>query len=136
MMTCAIASLCFVLGLAVMACAGPSMRIGVGGRSFTVTLEDSATARALLDRLPVTLDMEELNGNEKYRYLEEPLPSAPETVGHVHVGDVMLFGDDCLVIFYEGAGTSYRYTRIGRIEDPSGRKEALGKGSASVSFDR
>ncbi len=56
----------------------------------------------------------ELNGNEKYAYLDDSLPvgrSARATIARA--GDIMLFGDDCLVLFYETFSSSYRYTRIG-----------------------
>lgn len=45
-----------------------TMKITVGEYQFTATLEDNATAEALKDHLPMTLDMSELNGNEKYHY--------------------------------------------------------------------
>ena len=43
-----------------------SMTLMVNGRSFTVVLYDNKTADELYSRLPLELDMNELNGNEKY----------------------------------------------------------------------
>ncbi|MBQ9369135.1 MAG: hypothetical protein IJT83_15235 [Victivallales bacterium] len=40
-----------------------TMRLAVGKAVFTVTLEDNETARELSARLPLRLDMTELNGN-------------------------------------------------------------------------
>lgn len=48
--------------------------IRVGGRSFVATLEDNTTARAFVAMLPMTVTMNEMNGNEKYYYLSENLP--------------------------------------------------------------
>lgn len=108
--------------------------IEVNGQTFSATLADNDTARAFAARLPMTLDMRELNGNEKYFYLNEPLPAAAQRVGQIRTGDLMLFGSDCVVLFYENFATSYTYTPIGRIDDPAGLAEALGRGSAEVAF--
>ncbi len=108
--------------------------IEVNGQTFSATLADNDTARAFAARLPMTLDMRELNGNEKYFYLNEPLPAAAQRVGQIRTGDLMLFGSDCVVLFYENFATSYTYTPIGRIDDPAGLAEALGRGGAAVAF--
>ena len=108
--------------------------IEVNGQTFSATLADNDTARAFAARLPMTLDMRELNGNEKYFYLDEPLPAAAQRVGQIRTGDLMLFGSDCVVLFYENFATSYTYTPIGRIDDPAGLAEALGRGGAAVAF--
>lgn len=84
--------------------------------------------------LPVTFSMDEHNGNEKYIYMNQSLPSASETIGTIQNGDIMLFGSDCLVVFYESFQTSYTYTRIGKISDTDGLADALGSGSVEVSF--
>ena len=111
------------------------MTVMVNGQRFSATLEDNETAEAFAALLPMTLSMSELNGNEKYHYLMSPLPSSPQNVGRVEAGDLMLFGDDCVVLFYESFSTPYRYTRIGRLTDASGLREAAGSGSAQVAFE-
>ena len=55
--------------------------VTVGSQSFSAILEDSETARALVQLLPLTLDMSELNGNEKYFYLDQSLPTDAENPG-------------------------------------------------------
>ena len=111
------------------------MQIVVGNKQFTVTLESNDTVTALTEMLPLTLDMSELNGNEKYDYLETALPSAPQKVRHIHEGDIMLYGDNCLVVFYESFDTSYTYTKIGHIDDTSGLADALGTDGVTVTFE-
>ncbi len=106
----------------------------ISGRNFAVVLENNAAAKAFVERLPMTLDMSELNGNEKYHYLTETLPSASENVKQIRAGDIMLYGDNCLVVFYKSFATSYRYTRIGYIGDPVALESAIGKDDVTVRF--
>lgn len=108
--------------------------ISVGDRRFTAALEENDSARTLTQRLPMTITMGELNGNEKYFYLPEDLPSAPERPGTIEAGDLMLYGSDCLVLFYESFVSSYSYTRLGRIADPEGLADAVGDGNVEVTF--
>lgn len=108
----------------------------IGEATFAATLEDNAAAAALLERLPMTLEMSELNGNEKYFYLSENLPSAPYPPGTIRAGDLMLWGGDCLVLFYKTFDSSYSYTRLGALDDPSGLAEALGDDSVTVRFGK
>ncbi len=108
-----------------------SMKLVIGDKTFKVRLENNPTAQALKEQLPLDLTMTELNGNEKYYYYSA-LPSEAQKVGTVHAGDVMLFQDNTLVIFYKTFRTDYSYTRIGTIEDTDGLAKALGSGDVNV----
>lgn len=110
-------------------------RIVVGNRTYFLQLEDNETARAFSALFPLTLEMTELNGNEKYHNLLGPLPCAPEIVNHISAGDVMLFGDRCVVVFYKSFATPYTYTRLGHIVDPQLLSEAVGEGSVQVHLE-
>lgn len=110
------------------------MTVEVNGKKFRAELYDNDTTNAFKEILPVTFSMDEHNGNEKYIYMDQSLPSASEKIGSIQKGDIMLFGSDCLVVFYESFQTSYTYTHIGYIENSDGLSSALGSGSAEVSF--
>lgn len=112
-----------------------SIKITVSGRTFSATLYDNETAREFNKLLPITLDMSELNGNEKYYYLPDSLPRNSSIPSKINMGDIMLYGSDCLVFFYESFSTSYSYTPIGKIDDPDGLAAALGSGSVQVAFN-
>ena len=58
-----------------------------------------------LDLLPMELEMNDLNGNKKYFYLDESLPVKPYSPNTIGKGDIMLFGSSYLVIFYENFNT-------------------------------
>ena len=112
-----------------------TITISVNGKTLTATLEDNPTARAFVEMLPLEVDMQELNGNEKYVYLDADLPSKPEHVDRINAGDLMLFGSNCLVIFYHDLSNGYSYTRLGRV-NPSDLKRVLGRGDVRVKFER
>lgn len=112
-----------------------NLKITVGSASFSATLENNAAAAAFKALLPMTVDMLELNGNEKYYNLSGSLPTASSSPGTIQTGDLMLYGSSCLVLFYETFRTSYSYTRLGRIGNPSGLASALGSGSINVTFE-
>lgn len=108
--------------------------ITVGSHNFTATLEDNQTAMEFRKLLPLTIYLSELNGNEKYYYLPQNLPTHTENTRLIRAGDLMLYGSSCLVLFYETFRTSYSYTRLGHIDDVSGLKAALGTGGVTVTI--
>ena len=111
-----------------------NITITVNGTSFAATLEDNEAGRAFAALLPLTLDMSEMNGNEKYHYLDESLPTESYRPGTIQTGDLMLYGSSCVVLFYETFSSGYSYTRLGRIDNPDGLAAAVGRGNVTVSF--
>lgn len=111
------------------------LTIRVGEREYSAVLYDNETTRALAAKFPMTVIMDEMNGNEKYHYLSGSLPTDTKSVGSIRTGDLMLYGSNCLVLFYEDFRTSYRYTRLGYVENPEGLAGALGGGSVQVTFE-
>lgn len=113
----------------------PKLNIKIGEKNFTATLYDNETTRELIKQMPLTLNMSELNGNEKYYYMNQSLVANSERIGTIKKGDLMLYGSDCLVLFYESFSTSYSYTRLGYIDDPEAIEDVLGRGSVEVIFE-
>ena len=127
----------FVFALSTMTLmAQTPINIIVGSKTFTATLADSETGEAFAALLPLSATMNELNGNEKYHYLSSSLPTDAYQPGTIHAGDLMLYGNNCVVLFYETFNTSYSYTRLGAIDNPSGLAEVLGVGNVSVRFEK
>lgn len=113
---------------------GIKMKIKIGDNSFTAMLYDNETAKVFRSLLPLTVNMIELNGNEKYADLPRSLPTSAFNPGTIQSGDLMLYGPSTLVLFYKTFSTSYNYTKIGRVENSSDLAKTLGAGNVSVSF--
>ncbi len=94
-----------------------NMKIIIDNQEYIVNLENNSTVNKMLELLPLEIEMNELNGNEKYYYLDKSLPNNPKLVDKINKGDVMLYGDNCIVIFYKTFNTSYTYTKIGHIDN-------------------
>jgi len=111
------------------------IKITIGTNSFNATLYNNATVTAFKEKLPMTIDMNELNGNEKYFDLPNSLPAKATNPGTIQTGDLMLYGANTLVLFYKTFSTSYNYTRLARIDNPTGLADALGSGNKIVKFE-
>ena len=111
------------------------MNIKVNNTTFTATLEDNDTTKALIQQLPLTVDMSDHNGNEKYKNLESNVRANESSCpGTINEGDLMLYSDNCLVLFYETFNTSYSYVKLGHIDNTAGFTKAIGSGSVKVTF--
>ena len=108
------------------------VKIFINDKEYSINLENNETVKELIKLLPLDITMSELNGNEKYIYLDTTLPTNSSNPKIINAGDVMLYGNNCLVIFYKSFDTSYSYTKIGHIDNLPN----LGNDSISVKFEK
>ena len=110
------------------------MTVKIGNAVFTATLEDNAATRELMEMMkqsPITINMSDYSGFEKVG----PLGRSLTTENHqttTSAGDIVLYNGNQIVMFY--GSNSWSYTRIGKIDDLTGWKEALGSGNITAEF--
>ena len=108
-----------------------NINVIINNKKYNLSLENNETAKSFISKIPQEFEMQELNGNEKYIYMDYLLPTNSMNPKHIEKGDIMLYGDNCLVIFYKSFDTNYSYTKIGHIDN----LPDLGNGSVIVRFD-
>ena len=94
-----------------------NIKVIIDNETYNAKLEENETAQTFANMLPQEYNMSELNGNEKYIYLDNTFSTNSYNPKHIEKGDIMLYGNNCLVVFYKSFDTSYSYTKIGHIEN-------------------
>lgn len=114
---------------------GIKIKIRVNSKIFTATLTDNSTAMAFKALLPLTLKMDDINGNEKKYDFPKSFPGKSVNPGTINIGDLMIWSENTLVLFYKSFSTSYSYVKIGHIDDALGLEAALGGGSVTIIYE-
>ena len=110
------------------------MNVQIGNKSFTATLEDNAAARELVEMMreaPVSINMNDYGSFEKVGSLGRSLTTDNHQITTTE-GDIVLYQGNQIVMFY--GSNSWSYTKIGRIDDLTDWKEALGSGDITAVF--
>ncbi|MBQ8994963.1 MAG: hypothetical protein IJ091_04025 [Oscillospiraceae bacterium] len=112
------------------------MCVRIGVKQFTADLEDNSSSDAFLEKLKggeLNLVMEDYGSFEKVADLPWSLPRNDKRIT-TEPGDIILYQGDKLTIYY--AENTWEFTRIGKIHIDSYEdfRDALGDGSAEVSF--
>ena len=113
-----------------------TIKLKVGGKTFTATLVDNSSTRALKALLAegdLTIEMEDYARMEKVGPIGTTLPRNDEQISTVP-GDLILYQGRYFVIYY--GRNSYSLTRLGKIDNVSESelKAALGDGDVTVTL--
>lgn len=109
-----------------------NVKVIINEKEYILNLEDNKTVDKFLELLPSDFNMTELNGNEKYIYLDKTLPTDSMYPKHINAGDVMLYGNNCIVVFYKSFDTKFSYTKIGHIDN----LPDLGSDDITIHFEK
>jgi hypothetical protein len=114
---------------------GTPVTIRIDGGTVTGTLSGNATARFLIDQLPLTLSFSDYGGQEKLAELPGPLSldgvpagddADPLTIGYYAPGQA-------LVLYYEHVGYFRGIVRIGTFDDLATVRDRRGRFTATLS---
>ena len=109
--------------------------ITIKNKKYEAILYDNSTTKELIKKFPITITMSDLNGNEKYYNFSKSFSTSSENVASINKGDIMLFGNNCLVIFYKSFSTRYKYTKLGYIKNTEDLENSFGKGDIRITFE-
>ena len=106
--------------------------IKIKDKEYQIELESSETANQIKSKLPFTISMNNLNENEVYYNFDESFKTNQQSVGTINKGDIYLYQDNCLVLFYKTFTTTNTYTKIGKVINPEGLDTLIGSGNVEV----
>ena len=110
--------------------------ITVNGTTFTATLVDNSSTRALVDALrktPITYEAHDYGNFEKVGELGITLPRNDENIT-TEPGDLILYLGTRFVIYYDT--NTWDFTRLGKIDNTTQQqlKAILGDGNCTVTL--
>lgn len=93
------------------------IKITVNGQELTAVLTDNATTRAFVEKLPLTLPMQDLYGREMCYRFPDALPTDNVSVSGYEVGEIVYYPPmHSFVIMYAQNGERFSMQKLGRIE--------------------
>ena len=112
------------------------MDVSFNGHTYPAALADNSSAQAFVRLLQenggsLTIHMSDYGGFEKVGPLGASLPRNDEPLT-TSAGDIILYQGSSITVYY--ARNSWNFTRLGRLDDPSGLRDALGSGDVAVTF--
>ena len=110
------------------------VEISVNGKTVVADFEDNPTSRALVERMPMTLEMLDLYGREMcHRFGADALPTGTLRSDGYEVGDIAYWPPaGSLVILYAQNGERFERQHVGRV--PKGVELFSGIGTVKVEF--
>ena len=119
-----------------MASSQTKILLKVGDDTMTATMTDNEATRELtklLEQGDITIRMSNYGGFEKVGVLPQSLPTSNTHITTVP-GDIMLYQDNQVVIFY--GSNSWSYTRLGKIDGATANnlRQFLGNGNITLTL--
>ena len=101
-----------------------NVSVKISGTPYIAYIESNKAAKSFLSHLPLEIEMNDINENEKRGYTYFKLSTSAKKLGKVEIGDILISGDSYIIIATKTFKTSDKYTKIGHIQNlgdlPSG----------------
>ncbi|MBQ9418870.1 MAG: hypothetical protein IJU31_00680 [Synergistaceae bacterium] len=125
-----------VLAFAGVACAEDmNIIITANGKTLSAVLEDNPASRALYEKLPLNVPMEDLYGREMCYHMKDSLPTGKLVSDNYEVGDLIYWPPrHSLVILYKQNGERFQRQYLGHID--SGVELFETTGDTQVTFEK
>lgn len=102
-----------------------NISISIDGKKYIAVSERTKAAESFLNHLPLEIELEDLNENEKRGYAYFKFETDAKKLSKIDFGDILLSGDSYIIIANKSFKTSGKYTKIGHIQNlsdlPSGK---------------
>ena len=109
--------------------------IKINNKEYEFELNDNEAANQIKSKLPFTVTMTNLNGNEVYyQFSGESFTTNTKSVGTINMGDIYLYQSNYLVLFYKTFSTPYSYTELGKLKDPTDLDTLIGSNNVEVQW--
>jgi len=110
------------------------VKLSFGNNILTATLIDNATTRAFIEKLPVTLPMQDLYSREMCYHFPEALPANEVATRGYDLGEIIYWTPGrSFVIMYKQNGERFAMQNMGRID--SGVEIFSSTGDLDVRFE-
>jgi hypothetical protein len=110
------------------------IKITVGNTTLNAIFLDNLTSRALMEKLPLTVPMQDLYNREMCYHFPDPLPTDNVEISGYNIGEIIYWPPrHSLVIMYAQNGERFGMQKVGRIDDRVSIFETTG--DVSVTFE-
>ena len=111
------------------------MKITVGDKEIYAVLADNATAHAIADRLPLTLELLDLYGREMCYRFDDELPANEVQTRSFELGEIIYWPPrHSFVIMYYQNGEQFSMQHVGQLENVDDVK-LFGQGNVTATFE-
>ena len=98
----------------------PDIKMTINGKQYTIKSESNKATENFLANLPLSIELIQVNENEKKGYVYFKLITDAKKMGKVEEGDLLLYGDSYVILATKAFKTKDMYTKLGHIQNIDG----------------